>query len=65
MSDNRRSKAITQGPERAPNRAMLRATGFGDDDFTAMFSGGDEALSKFREVIKRNGSHKVAATLAP
>ena len=33
MSDNRISKAITQGTQRSPNRAMLRAVGFGDDDF--------------------------------
>ena len=33
MSDNFRSRAITQGLERAPNRAMLRAVGFGDGDF--------------------------------
>lgn len=33
MSDNFRSKAITQGHQRTPNRAMLRAVGFGDDDF--------------------------------
>ena len=33
MSLNNRSKAITQGVERAPNRAMLRAVGFGDSDF--------------------------------
>ncbi len=33
MSDNRKSKAVTQGVQRAPNRAMLRATGFGDSDF--------------------------------
>jgi len=31
--DNVRSRAITQGVERTPNRAMLRATGFGDGDF--------------------------------
>ncbi|MFY9732249.1 MAG: dihydroxy-acid dehydratase [Candidatus Acidiferrales bacterium] len=30
---NNRSKAITRGVERAPNRAMLRAVGFGDFDF--------------------------------
>ena len=30
---NRRSKLITQGPSRAPNRAMLRAVGFKDCDF--------------------------------
>jgi dihydroxy-acid dehydratase len=30
---NRRSKLITQGVARSPNRAMLRAVGFGDADF--------------------------------
>ncbi len=30
---NRRSKTITQGVQRSPNRAMLRAVGFGDQDF--------------------------------
>ncbi|MGF1494516.1 MAG: dihydroxy-acid dehydratase [Microcoleaceae cyanobacterium] len=34
MSDNYRSQAITQGNQRTPNRAMLRAVGFGDQDFT-------------------------------
>src|SRR5947199_10857738 len=34
MSYNTRSKAITRGVERTPNRAMLRAVGFGDDDFS-------------------------------
>ena len=36
MSDsrpNRRSHVVTQGPSRAPNRAMLRAVGFDDADF--------------------------------
>lgn len=33
MANNNRSKLITEGVERAPNRAMLRAVGFGDDDF--------------------------------
>src|SRR5437868_9506317 len=33
MSHNCRSKTITQGVERAPNRAMLRAVGFADGDF--------------------------------
>ncbi len=33
MPNNFRSKFITQGVERSPNRAMLRAVGFGDDDF--------------------------------
>ena len=34
MPDNLRSRIITQGNQRSPNRAMLRAVGFGDDDFT-------------------------------
>lgn len=34
MSDNRNSQVVTQGVQRAPNRAMLRAVGFRDDDFT-------------------------------
>lgn len=34
MSENRRSQAVTQGVQRTPNRAMLRAVGFGDSDFT-------------------------------
>jgi dihydroxy-acid dehydratase len=33
MSDNRKSQAITKGPARSPNRAMLRAVGFQDADF--------------------------------
>ena len=33
MTDNFRSRAITEGLERAPNRAMLRAVGFKDGDF--------------------------------
>ena len=33
MPDRLRSDAITAGVQRAPNRAMLRAVGFGDDDF--------------------------------
>jgi dihydroxy-acid dehydratase len=33
MALNRRSQLITQGLARSPNRAMLRAVGFGDRDF--------------------------------
>jgi len=33
MADNWRSKLITQGTARSPNRAMLRAVGFTDGDF--------------------------------
>ena len=34
MPDNLKSQVITQGVQRSPNRAMLRAVGFGDRDFT-------------------------------
>ncbi|MDX2254605.1 MAG: dihydroxy-acid dehydratase [Pseudanabaenaceae cyanobacterium bins.39] len=34
MPDNVRSRAITEGVQRSPNRAMLRAVGFQDSDFT-------------------------------
>jgi dihydroxy-acid dehydratase len=33
MPNKLRSSAITEGVQRAPNRAMLRAVGFGDGDF--------------------------------
>ena len=33
MPDNHRSKTVTQGVQRSPNRALLRAVGFGDGDF--------------------------------
>ena len=33
MFDNRRSRTVTQGVQRSPNRALLRAVGFGDGDF--------------------------------
>src|SRR5213083_1289578 len=33
MADNWRSRTLTQGAARSPNRAMLRAVGFGDGDF--------------------------------
>jgi len=33
MPENLRSKAITQGVQRSPNRSMLRAVGFTDNDF--------------------------------
>ncbi len=34
MADNLKSQIITQGVARSPNRAMLRAVGFTDSDFT-------------------------------
>ena len=33
MADNRRSRVITEGLARTPNRAMMRAVGFRDGDF--------------------------------
>ncbi|GIS84538.1 MAG: hypothetical protein CM1200mP16_08380 [Nitrospina sp.] len=33
QSLNSKSQVVTQGDRRAPNRAMLRAVGFSDDDF--------------------------------
>ena len=33
MADNRKSHVVTQGVQRSPNRAMLRAVGFQDEDF--------------------------------
>ena len=34
MPDNLRSQVVTQGIQRSPNRAMLRAVGFTDRDFS-------------------------------
>ncbi|MBW4614585.1 MAG: dihydroxy-acid dehydratase [Desmonostoc vinosum HA7617-LM4] len=39
MSENLKSRAITQGVQRSPNRAMLRAVGFKDEDFTKAIVG--------------------------
>ncbi|MGK7891865.1 MAG: dihydroxy-acid dehydratase, partial [Leptolyngbyaceae cyanobacterium] len=45
MSENRKSQAITQGIQRSPNRAMLRAVGFSDDDFSKPIVGIANAYS--------------------
>lgn len=45
MSMNSRSQLITAGAQRAPNRAMLRAVGFGDDDFSKAIVGIASAYS--------------------
>ena len=64
-----RSSAITQGIQRSPNRAMLRAVGFGDNDFNKPIIGiangystitpcnlGLNALAtRSEEVIKNSG----------
>jgi dihydroxy-acid dehydratase len=46
MPSNRRSRIITQGVARSPNRAMLRAVGFGDADFEKPIVGGAMAALK-------------------
>ena len=45
MPNNINSKVITQGVQRSPNRAMLRAVGFGDDDFNKHIVGIANAYS--------------------
>ena len=45
MPTKLRSSAITEGVQRSPNRAMLRAVGFGDDDFTKPIVGIANAYS--------------------
>src|ERR1700758_4610344 len=39
MADNYRSRLITEGVQRSPNRSMLRAVGFKDQDFTKSIVG--------------------------
>ncbi|MEB3341068.1 dihydroxy-acid dehydratase [Okeania sp.] len=45
MPENRRSQLVTKGVQRAPNRAMLRAVGFQDSDFTKPIIGVANAYS--------------------
>ncbi|EKQ71104.1 dihydroxyacid dehydratase [Leptolyngbyaceae cyanobacterium JSC-12] len=45
MSENWRSKVVTEGVQRSPNRAMLRAVGFSDDDFKKPIVGVASAYS--------------------
>ena len=45
MSNKLRSSVITQGVERTPNRSMLRAVGFSDDDFNKPIIGVANAYS--------------------
>jgi dihydroxy-acid dehydratase len=69
LSTNNRSREITQGVERTPNRAMLRAVGFGDGDFdkpvvgvasgystvTPCNAGLDELAASAAEALRRAG----------
>ncbi|HXX63851.1 MAG TPA: dihydroxy-acid dehydratase [Bacteroidota bacterium] len=45
MTDHLRSETITKGVQRTPNRAMLRAVGFTDEDFTKPIVGVASAYS--------------------
>ncbi|HEY9884705.1 MAG TPA: dihydroxy-acid dehydratase, partial [Thermosynechococcaceae cyanobacterium] len=67
LQENLRSQVVTQGVQRSPNRAMLRAVGFKDEDFTKPIIGiasghstitpcnmGIEPLAKRAEVGLRN-----------
>lgn len=45
MAENWRSKIVTEGVQRSPNRAMLRAVGFGDEDFKKPIVGVASAYS--------------------
>ncbi len=58
---NTASAEMTAGPERAPNRAMLRAIGFGDDDFRLPIIG---IASAGAEVSPCNIHHDELAALA-
>jgi dihydroxy-acid dehydratase len=45
MPENFRSKVVTQGAQRSPNRALLRAVGFQDEDFKKAIVGVASAYS--------------------
>jgi len=45
MADNLKSQVVTQGVQRSPNRAMLRAVGFQDGDFNKAIVGIANAYS--------------------
>jgi dihydroxy-acid dehydratase len=69
MADNRKSRLITEGYQRTPNRAMLRAVGFGEGDFakpivgianghstiTPCNSGLGELARRAEEAVRRAG----------
>src|SRR5437879_4781038 len=64
MSDNWRSRTITQGAARSPNRAMLRAVGFGDGDFQKAIVGvanGHSTMNPCKPAIQPLVERAVAA----
>src|SRR5258705_13672018 len=67
MSDNWRSKTITHGDARSPNRAMLRAVGFGDGDFDKAIVGvanGDSTMNPCNAGIQPLVDRAMAAVKA-
>ena len=64
MSDNRISKIVTEGVQRSPNRAMLRAVGFGDKDFDKPIVGIANAHSTITPCNKGIGALAVRAEAA-
>src|SRR3972149_11107366 len=67
MADNWRSKLITQGVARSPNRAMLRAVGFKDGDFEKAIVGvanGHSTLNPRNAGIQPLGEPPVGAPQA-
>ncbi|HEX7381233.1 MAG TPA: dihydroxy-acid dehydratase [Nevskiaceae bacterium] len=61
---NRRSHVITEGVQRSPNRAMLRAVGFGDGDFTKPIVGVANGHSTMNPCNAGIGSLVERATVA-
>ena len=61
MADNQRSRMITQGVARTPNRAMLRAVGFRDEDFDKPMVGVGNAHSTLTPCNMGIGSLAAAA----
>ncbi len=66
MSDNHKSHVVTTGIQRAPNRALLRATGFGDRDFDKPIVGVANAHSTITPCNMGIGAlvHRCEAALA-
>lgn len=65
--EGRRSDVITRGAARAPNRAMLRAVGFGDDDFGKPIVGianGHSTITPCNAGLDKLTAAAVAATTA-
>ena len=61
MPENFRSQLVTKGVQRAPNRAMLRAVGFEDSDFTKPIIGVANAHSTITPCnMGINGLHALA-----